>query len=104
MEMKLKTTKIILFLLITTVLLILLYHIPIENNSYLNHLCLYKNLFGIECFNCGMTRACLSTLHFDFKAAFAYNSNVTFVFPLLVIVYLYSWYRYINKKEEHNKK
>lgn len=36
-------------------------------------LCPIKNIFGISCFGCGMTRGFISILHFDFKAAFEYN-------------------------------
>lgn len=35
--------------------------------------CPIRYLVGISCPGCGMTRACLSALHMDFSAAFAYH-------------------------------
>ena len=36
-------------------------------------LCPIKNIFGVSCFGCGMTRGFISILNFDFKSAFEYN-------------------------------
>jgi hypothetical protein len=57
-------------------------------------LCLSKNLFGKECIGCGMTRAIIKILHFDFKAAYDLNYRVVIVFPLLA----YIWLKTIIKK------
>ena len=35
--------------------------------------CPFKNIFGVSCFGCGMTRGFLSILKFDFKSAYCYN-------------------------------
>ena len=35
--------------------------------------CPINKIFGIECPGCGLTRACLSALKFDFKSAFEYH-------------------------------
>lgn len=102
MEMLLlKNNKIILFLIVNVILLIVLYLIPIENS--MPSICLYKLITGKECFNCGMTRAFLSILHFNFKEAVAYNWKVIIIFPYTVAVYLFSWYKYINKKNDKVK-
>lgn len=50
-------------------------------------LCPIKNIFGISCFGCGMTRGFISILHFDFKAAFEYN---VLSIPLFVGIGLYT--------------
>lgn len=95
MEMLLlKNKKIIFFLVVNVILIIALYCIPIENS--MPSICIYKNITGKECFNCGMTRAFLSVLHFNFYKAIEYNWKVVIVFPYTVIVYLYSWMKYIN--------
>ena len=44
--------------------------------------CVFKNLFDIECAGCGGTRMFLSILKLDFYQAFRYNP---YVFSLLVI-------------------
>ena len=49
-------------------------------------LCPIKNLFGISCFGCGMTRGFISILNFDFKTAFEYN---VLSIPLFVGIALY---------------
>lgn len=47
--------------------------------------CVFRSVFGIQCPGCGMTRACLSLLHFDLKQAFAYN----YMFWSVPIIFLY---------------
>ncbi|OFY44094.1 MAG: hypothetical protein A2X18_08225 [Bacteroidetes bacterium GWF2_40_14] len=53
--------------------------------------CLIKNIFGTECYGCGITRSIFSILYLDFGAAYMYNKLVFLVFPLLV----YLWVRLI---------
>ncbi len=93
--------KIIFFIIINLMLLMLLYNIPI-NSRILDSICIFKNVTGNRCWNCGMTRAFLSVLHFDFNSAFQFNNKIIVVFPMTIIMYLYSWYKYIirdvNKK------
>lgn len=67
---------------------ILLYFYP---NSFFDNgfdLCLSKNLFDKECIGCGMTRAIIKILHFDFKAAYDLNHRVIILFPLLAFIWL----------------
>ena len=103
-EIQLQINKITIFIVVNIILLVILYNIPIQDNQILNNLCLYKNIFGIKCWNCGMTRACLSVLHLDFSSAFEYNQNVIFVLPLTIIIYLYFWYKFIVKKKNNEKR
>ena len=91
--------KILLFLGVNLIVLILLYNIP-TNSEILNNICLIKCFIGKECWNCGMTRAFLSILHFDFKGAYQFNHNVVVVFPLTIGIYLYSWNKYIFKERK----
>ena len=93
MVMKLKA-KIIFFIFFNLMLLILLYNIPINSDVFYK-ICLIKLITGKNCWNCGMTRAFLSILHFNFNYAYQYNNKVLIVFPLTIGVYLYSWYKYI---------
>ncbi|NDV46417.1 DUF2752 domain-containing protein [Paludibacter sp. 221] len=65
----------------------LLYLIPVDWLNQQPTICLYKNIFGHECFGCGITRAILSAMHFDFHTAFGYNKLVVIVLPLLI----YAW-------------
>ncbi len=59
--------------------------------------CIYKYFFGLECPGCGMTRAFLSFLRLDFKAAFSYHPMVFFM-PLTYIFILFNGRLFNNKK------
>lgn len=86
--------KIYFFIIINIILYIVLYSFPI-NSEILENLCIFKNITGKECFNCGMTRAFLSILHFKFEIAYQYNSKIIVVFPFTIVMYTYSWYKYV---------
>lgn len=101
MEMQSQTTKIYICIIVNVILIFLLYNIPVDNNSLLENLCIFKMIFGKECWNCGMTRAFLSILHTDFDKALYYNHNSIIVFPFTVFIYIYSWYKFILKKDNH---
>ncbi len=45
-------------------------------------ICVWKNLYGIDCPTCGMTRAFSSVLHGNFTHAFGYNKLVVVFFPV----------------------
>lgn len=90
-----KKNRIFICICINILLLLLLYLLPIESK---HSLCIYKNITGKECFNCGMTRAFLSVLHLNFKQAVQYNWRVVIVFPYTVIVYILVWAKYVFKK------
>jgi len=49
-------------------------------------ICVFKNLLGIECPGCGMTRAFSCIMHGDLIAAVSYNRLVIIVFPLFCLV------------------
>lgn len=88
--------KFLIFLGFNLMLLILLYNISISS-EILDNICLIKHITRKNCWNCGMTRAFLSILHFNFYSAYEFNHNVLVVFPLTIGIYLYSWYKYIFK-------
>lgn len=99
----LSKTKILIFFMFNIVICILLYIIPI-NTKLLENICIFKQIIGKPCWNCGMTRAFLSILHFNFAKAYQLNHNVIIVFPLTIGIYLYSWYKYIFFKKRKTKK
>ena len=53
-------------------------------------ICLIRNVFGVKCPGCGMTRAISCVFHGNFKKAFEYNKLVVVVFPLLCYVWVRS--------------
>jgi len=68
---------------------VFLFVVPLEWVKEQHSICLYKLLTGHECIGCGMTRAVLSVLHFQFENAFLFNKLVLVIFPLLV----YIWFK-----------
>ena len=97
METQLQTNKIILFIIVNVILILFLYNIPIVGNTILENLCLYKYFFGKECWNCGMTRACLSIIQGEYNLSINYNWRSVVIFPFLILVYLHLWYKFIIK-------
>lgn len=87
--------KIAIFIIANTILLAVLYVIPIEKAK---GFCIFKMITGKECWNCGMTRAFLSVLHFQIENAIDYNWKVIVVFPMTIAIYLFSWHKYLMKK------
>jgi len=47
-------------------------------------ICLFRNIFNINCIGCGTTRAVWSVLHLKFADAFEYNKLIIVTFPLIV--------------------
>jgi len=64
-----------------------LFFVPLDWMKHQHSICLFKNLTGYECYGCGMTRAILFLLHFQFKIAFNYNKLVVIVLPLLIYIW-----------------
>ena len=83
---------------------LLLYFIPMEWLNGQHTICLFKNLTGHECWGCGITRAVVSVVQFDFAAALHYNKLIVIVFPLLVYEWMKINYKLITKKSIKNGK
>lgn len=68
----------------------LVYMIPVEGIFNGKSICLFKNVFGVECWGCGITRAIFSALYLRFAEAWEYNRLVVIVLPILVFEWLRS--------------
>lgn len=79
-----RLTKLLILVLIPVVL----YAIPLENICNGNTICIFTNVFGIECWGCGITRAIFSALHFHFYDAWEYNRLFVVVLPLLLFLWM----------------
>ena len=75
-------------LLLLILLPIVLYAIPAENVFNGKSICIFTNVFGVECWGCGITRAIFSALYFRFAEAWEYNRLVVIVLPLLMFEWL----------------
>ena len=89
--MKWKYFFTVLKLFILVALPIVLLVLPKDFFDHGPSLCLSQLLFHIECYGCGMTRACMHLIHLDFEEAFAYNMISLVVFPLLCVIWV-QWF------------
>jgi len=58
--------------------------------------CLSVQLANMQCYACGMTKAVMHFIHFDFEGAYSYNKLSFIVFPLffgLIIMKIRELYR-----------
>lgn len=74
----------VLILVIPIVLLIL----PSDFFDSGQSICLSVLLFKMECYACGMTRACMHLIHFEFVDAYFYNPLAFIVVPLLTLLFI----------------
>src|SRR5260370_28667288 len=82
--------KVVLYMLLPIVFLV----VPTSWLEARRSFCLIRNVFGVRCPGCGMTRAISCVFHGHFKRAFDYNGLVVIVFPLLC----YVWLKAVGKK------
>lgn len=76
--------KIVLLLLLP----LLLSLISIDKLDGENSICLFKNIFGRNCYGCGITKSVLSVIQFQFERAYHYNKLIVVVMPLLFYVWV----------------
>lgn len=50
--------------------------------------CLFTNIFGIECYGCGITKAIIAAIQFDFLRAWDYNKLIVAVMPLMICLWI----------------
>jgi hypothetical protein len=74
----------LLVLLIGIFVVLSMFLISWEKLNSLPSLCIFKNLFGIECLGCGTVRAFWLLIHFKFAEAFKMNCLV-YIYILIFI-------------------
>jgi hypothetical protein len=82
-------SKNIILLFAYIILPYVLYLIPLDWLNEQHTICLIKNIFGVECFGCGITKAIVSFVQLDFIRAIEYNNMVIIVLPL----FIYEWFK-----------
>ena len=55
-------------------------------------ICLSKMLAGMECYACGLTKATMHFVHFDFQKAWEFNKLSFIVVPMLFPLWLKAFY------------
>lgn len=94
-EVRMYKSAITLFFLI--VIPVVLLALPATYFDEGESICLSKRLFDISCYACGLTKACMHLIHFNFEQAFYYNMGSFVVFPLFAGLWLY-WFIEERKK------
>lgn len=61
--------------------------------------CLLKDIFGIPCPGCGLTRAFLFLAHGDLRSAMELNANSLLVFSLVVLFWLHAAFNALTHNE-----
>ncbi len=72
--------------------------LPVDFFDNGESLCLSQQLAGMECYGCGMTRAVMHLIHFDFSGAWHFNKLSFIVTPMLFPLWLKSLYGLMDKK------
>gem|GEM_PF-376353 len=76
-------------IVVPIILLSVLAGLSPEQLSQMPIMCLSRNIFGIECLGCGMTRAISALLHGNFSQAIHYNHFVVLLVPIILASILY---------------
>jgi len=85
MRSKVSTYILLIFFTLLPVVLIVL---PATFFDKGTTVCLSQVLFHRACPGCGITRATMHLIHFDYTGAMQYNKLVLIVLPLLIFVYI----------------
>ena len=85
-DLKNKTFRSLAFNILLALIGIVLLFFPKDFFDNGQSICLSVLFFDTECFGCGMTRAVMHLLHFDFEQAWQYNKLSVLVLPLIVII------------------
>ena len=64
--------------------------------------CLFTKLTGTECLGCGMTRATMSIIQFDFERAWHFNKLSFVVLPLLVALIALDFKKFYKTEQSKN--
>ncbi len=65
-------------------------------------ICVSKLLLNKECYACGMTRAIMHLIHFDFSLALSFNKLSIIVFPILSFLWASSFFKDLSKLKQKN--
>jgi putative effector of murein hydrolase len=93
-------TKIIILVILPLILLLLPKTVFNQGNFTI---CIFKLLVGGECAGCGLTRACMHFIHFDYAEAYKFNKMVFIIMPILIIAWGYELYKSIKKLRNPNQ-
>ncbi len=85
------------FILLSGIILASLLITPFHESE--NTVCLFKNIFGIPCSGCGMTRAFLFIGHGDIYEGLRLNINSLLAFFIVISLWLHNAIKIFTEKE-----
>lgn len=91
----------ILFFIIVPIILILL---PATHFDGGQSICLSVLIFDTECLACGLTRASMHLIHFDFHEAYHFNPLVFIVMPVLSFMWARAFFKDVKFYRENYMK
>ena len=66
-------------------------------------ICISQLFFHLDCPACGLTKACMHLIHFQFEDAYAYNMFSFISFPVLALFWSYLFLKDIKRYKELKK-
>ena len=88
MEMVMHYTKNKLFIILLLTIPIIIWFIDYNANDNGFSFCLFKNIFGIKCYGCGVARGLSALLHLNFQRVYELNKLNIISIPILIYLYL----------------
>ena len=88
--------KLILFLIIP----ILFWFIDYKSTDNDFSFCLVKNIWGINCYGCGLSRGISALLHLKFEEALKLNKVNLFSIPIIFLIYAKNFFQLLQIKKE----
>ena len=80
---------------------IVLLFLPADYFDEGDSVCLSKSMFNVECYGCGMTRAVMHLIHFNFLEAYQYNKLAFIVVPLLIFLIVSDFIKLVKDRESY---
>jgi hypothetical protein len=93
-----KTTVFYIRVIITIISPFILLFLPANYFDQGDSICLSKMLLNYQCYACGLTKATMHFIHFEFEKAWSYNKLVFIVVPMLVPLWAKAIYEIQGKK------
>lgn len=60
-------------------------------------LCVFYNMLGKKCLFCGMTRAFIHMIHFEFAIAYSFNEIVFLIFPIVCLLVVLDFIKFYKR-------
>jgi hypothetical protein len=79
-------------IIVTMIAPFVLWMLPVDFFDSGDSICLSKMLANMECYACGLTRATMHFIHFDFIKAWEFNKLSFIIVPMLFPLWLKSFY------------